>query len=210
MNAKYWLFAAALASTACLPTDDKDEDEEEEEESQPSDEPGSEPSEPGSEPSEPAGEPSYAYITQSYSGDAVVTPGTGYEGTESLSLGVNDSAGTGNLSTELVWSVSGTSTEAPSECGDCVFAFDVQLTFDAAASTDPDGSGSDMAFGYALGTGDYGTTLFYGGESGWGAWLADGQTQADLAGTEHAQVVDFSDGTNFTYTDGIVDFYYYY
>ncbi len=211
MNTKFWSLAAILAvGTACL-DDEKTEEEEGEETSEPTSEPSAE--EPAGEPSteEPAAEPSYAYITQSFSGSATVAPGTSYEGTETLSVGVNDTAGTGNLSTELIWSVVGTPAEDPADCADCVFSFDLNLTFDAAASTDPDGSGEDFVFSYAFGTSSYGeNTLFYGNEAyGWSPWLVDGESQADLAGTAHAQEVSF-DGTNFTYSDGTVDFYYYY
>jgi hypothetical protein len=91
-----------------------------------------------------------------------------------------------------------------------VFSFDLNLTYDAAASIDPDGSGADAVFSYAVGTSSYGeNTLFYGSEGEWSPWLVDGNTNEDLEGTSHASVVSF-DGTNFTYTDGIVDFYYYY
>ena len=206
MNAKFWSLAAVLAmGTACV--DDKAE--EEEEESEPTSEPTTEPtSEPSTE--EPASEPSYAYITQSFSGSATVVPDTSYEGTESFAVGVNETAGTGNLQTELVWTAVGTAAAAPADCGDCVFSFDLNMTFDAAASTDPNGEGSDLEFSYALGTSSYGeNTLFYGSEGSWSAWLVDGNSQADLAGTEHAQSVSF-DGTNFSYNDGTVDFYYYY
>jgi len=210
MNAKFWALAAVIAmGTAC--TDDKEETEEEEETSEPTSEPSTE--EPAGEPSteEPAAEPSYAYITQSYAGSATIVPDTSYEGVESLSIGVNDTAGTGNLQMELIWNIVGAPAEAPADCADCLFSFDLNLTFDAAASTDPDGSGSDMTFSYAVGTSSYGeNTLFYGSEAyGWSPWLVDGNANTDLAGTEHAAEVSF-DGTNFTYTDGAVDFYYYY
>ena len=110
------------------------------------------------------------------------------------------------MDTEIVWSVSGTSIDAPTECGDCVFSFDVALTFDAAASTDPDGSGANAAFGYALGTSDYGTdTLFYGNDGSWGPWLVNGQD----SGADTPQVVSF-DGSDFTYDNGVVDYYYAY
>lgn len=177
-------------------------------EAEPAEEPSSEPT---SEPTnEPTSESSKAYITQSYSGTGVVNFMQTYDGTESLSTGVNQTAGTGNLTTDLIWTVHGTIAENPSECGQCVFTFDMELTFDAGASTDPNGDGADMNFSYALGTSDYGAdTLFYGSSSSWGPWLVNGRSQTDLAGTDHTQVVDF-DGTTFTYTDGIVDFYYYY
>ena len=202
MSAKFWSLAAVLAmGTACV--DDKLE--EEEEESEPTSEPTSEPSQ-----EEPASEPSYAYITQNFSGSATVVAETSYEGTETLAVGVSDTAGTGSLQSELIWNIVGASAAAPADCGDCVFAFDLNLTFDAAASTDPNGEGADMSFSYALGTSSYGeNTLFYGSTNGWSAWLVDGNPRSDLAGTEHLQTVSF-DGTNFSYNDGIVDFYYYY
>lgn len=209
MNAKFWSLAAVLAmGTACL--DDEKAEDEEEETSEPTSEPSAE--EPAGEPSteEPAAEPSYAYITQSYAGSATVVPDTSYEGMESLSLGVNDTAGTGNLSTEIVWNIVGAPADAPADCADCLFSFDLNLTYDAAASTDPNGEGADMSFSYAVGTSSYGeNTLFYGSEGQWSPWLVDGNSQADLEGTEKANVVSF-DGTNFTYSDGVVDFYYYY
>ena len=205
MNMKYWLFAATLASVACLPEDDKDE--EEEEESEPSGEPSGEASsETSTEPDPDDDDAVYVFTTDSFTGDAVVTPGTAYEGTETYTFGLNDSAGTGNFEVQFVWSVSGSSIEAPAECTDCQFAFDVDLTFDAAASTDPDGQGEDISFGYALGTTDEGTTLFYGGPNGWGPWLVDGTVNADEAGTAHSEVVSF-DGANFSYSDGVVDYY---
>ena len=207
MNVKFWSLAAVLvAGTACT------DDEKTEPSTEPSTEPAADPStEPAADPSsEPAGEPSYAYITQSFSGSATVVPGTSYEGTETLSIGVNDTAGTGNYATELVWTAVGASADAPADCADCLFSFDLNMTFDAAASTDPNGDGSDFVFSYAVGTSSYGeNTLFYGSEGDWSPWLVDGNSQSDLAGTAHDTVVSF-DGTNFTYTDGIVDFYYYY
>jgi hypothetical protein len=160
--------------------------------------------------SDSSDEASYAYITQSYSGSAIVVPNASYEGIEVLSLGVNDTIGTGNLSTELVWNIVGVSTDDPVDCGDCIFAFDLDLTFDAAASTDPNGDGKDAAFSYALGTSSYGENiLFYGSYGEWNAWLVVGNSQVDLTDTEHETVVSF-DGRNFTYSDGTVDFYYYY
>ena len=177
---------------------------------EPTSESTSEPSEPAGEPSEPASEPSYAYITQSFSGSATVVPGTSYEGTESFAIGVNDTAGTGNVQSEIVWTIIGASAESPADCADCLFAFDLNLTYDAAASTDPNGEGADDAFSYAVGTSSYGeNTVFYKGDGDWGPWLVDGQSEADLEGTDHAQSVSF-DGTNFSYSDGVVDFYYYY
>ena len=53
---------------------------------------------------------------------------------ETYSVGVNDTAGTGSLMLQLVWNGVGAPVEAPSDCGDCIFAFDLNYTFDAAAS----------------------------------------------------------------------------
>lgn len=155
--------------------------------------------------------PSYAYITQNFSGSATVIPNSSYEGLEIISIGFNELAGTGNLQTELVWTVVGTAIPAPTECGaDCVFAFDLNLTYDEAASTDPNGEGIDMNYSYALGVNSYGeNTLFYGSEDLWSEWLVDGYVTPDLAGTEHRASINF-DGTNFDYNDGFIDFYYYY
>ena len=207
MNPKFWIFAAAL-STACFGADDKEEEEEEEEEqTEPSSEPSSEAS---SEPSsEPSTEPTILYITSGYSGTAEVVPGTSFEGTETYVSGYND-APTGAVDTEIFWTSTGTPVESPAECVDCAFAFDIQLTFDAGASTDPQGSGGDASFGYALGTSDYGAnTLFYGAEGSWSPWIYDGNSATDGAGVEHAQVVNL-DGTTFTYDSIVVDYYYAY
>ena len=111
---------------------------------------------------------------------------------------------------QFVWNGVGAPIEAPAECGDCVFAFDLNYTFDAAASIDPNGEGSDVTFSYAFGTDSYGSnTLFYGSSEGWGPFLTDGNVQTDLNGDSFATSVTF-DGTNFSYDQGLVDFYYYY
>ena len=201
MNGKFWSMAALLVmGTACL--DDKEE-EEEEEESEPTSEPTSEPSAPD-EPDEPV----TAWITQSWSGSATVTPGGSYEGTETFTVAENDSAGQ-PPQTEMIWTGIGSPIDNPSDCEECVFAFDLNMTFDAAASTDPNGEGADVAFSYALGTSSYGeNTLFYGSEGQWSPFLVDGNPAGpDAAGTTFTTVVSF-DGTNFTYDQGIVDYYY--
>lgn len=204
MNAKFWSLATVLAmGTACL----DDEKIEEEEVSEPTSEPTSEPSEPAAEPAE---EPTYAYITQNWTGSATVVPGASYEGTETLSLGVNPTAGTGSLDLKLVWNGVGAPIEAPADCQDCVFAFDLNYTFDAAASIDPNGEGSDASFSYAFGSDvDGANTLFYKGDGEWGPFLTDGTEETDLNGDAFTTSVSF-DGTNFTYDQGFVDFYYYY
>ena len=214
MNAKFWSLAAVMAmGTACL----DDEKIEEEEVSEPTSEPTSEPSEPAAEPDEEP-EPTYAYITQNWTGSATVVPGASYEGTETLSFGVNYTAGTGSLDLKLVWNGVGAPIEAPADCQDCVFAFDLNYTFDAAASIDPNGEGSDASFSYAFGSDvDGANTLFYKGDGEWGPFLTDGEAAAaplgggeqDLNGDTFLQEVSF-DGTNFTYDQGFVDFYYYY
>ena len=155
--------------------------------------------------------PSYAYITQGFSGYATVVPDISYEGVETLSIGVNDLPDSEYLQTELVWNIIGTPTETPEACVDCVFSFDLDLTFDTLSSTDPNNSGSDLKMALAFGRSSYGeNTLFYGiDEYDWHPWLVHGSSQLDLADTVHTQLVTF-DGIDFTYSDGIVDFYYYY
>ena len=189
MNAKFWSLAAVFAmGTACL--DDKAE--EEEEESEPTSEPTSEPS--VSEPSVPD-EPVTVWVTQSWSGSAVVTPGESYEGIETFMVGENDSAGQAPQ-TEWIWNGVGIPMDNPSDCQDCVFAFDLNMTFDAAASTDPDGAGEDAVFSYAFGTSSYGeNTLFYGTDGEWSTFLVDGDpTGPDSDGTTFTTSVAF-DGT---------------
>ena len=72
------------------------------------------------------------------------------EGTESYSIGVSDTAGTGALDLQLVWNGVGAPVESPAECQDCIFAFDLNYTFDTVL-IDPNGEGSDATL-YALGT----------------------------------------------------------
>ena len=210
MNAKFWTLATVVAfGVACI-----DKTEEPSDESSPTTEPSD--AQPSSDPSQPASEPSFAYITSNWNGSAEVVAGTSYEGQELFDYGANETAGGAN-SCNMIWTASGTPIENPTECGDCEFAFEMNMTYDAANSVDVNGDCSGLAsdfngdFSYAYGVdAESGSNaLFYGGYYGWSAWIVDGSTQADLEGTEHAASATF-DGTNFSYNAGRVDFYYYY
>jgi len=149
------------------------------------------------------------YITQNWSGSGTVNNGT-YIGTESFAQGENAQAGTGVLDKELVYDLSGTTASNPTDCTNCVFTFDISATFLPNQSIDPNSEGIDMNFSYALGVNAYGAnTLWYGSSNTWYEFLVDGTEQTDLAGTIFTTTVTF-DGTNFSYDQGLVDFYYYY
>lgn len=147
------------------------------------------------------------YMTQNYFGSATVAPGESYEGTHVYQFAQSAEAGLGVAVVELIWNVTGTPEAAPESCVGCAFAFELQLVFDEEASTDLENQGYDMAFSYALGSSEYGeNTLFYGYNDSWGIWIVDGREQIDDEGTAHLESVYFS-GSEFTYTDGVIDFY---
>lgn len=147
------------------------------------------------------------YVTQNHFGSATVVPEESFEGTEYYQFARNSMTGLGVAVIDLIWTTSGVPEPAPEICVDCVFAFDVQFTFDQEASTDLDNQGYDMNFSYALGSSEYGeNTLFYGYNGSWGVWIADERVQVDDEGTEHLEEVSLS-GSEFSYTDGLIDFY---
>lgn len=197
---KYWLLSTIFVSTSCLSVDDKDK---EAEESQPTSESSADPI---GEDSDDQGQ--VYYITQNFSGAAAVVSGSSYEGSEILRVASNLEPETGIIESELIYSVSGTSIDSPTECTDCQFAFALQLTFDAEASIDPSESGQDISFSYAYGTSEEGAdTVFYKGAGSWTAWLVNGsESGADNGLRQEASF----DGTSFIYNDNLIDFYYYY
>lgn len=152
---------------------------------------------------------SFAYYTQGFAGEAIVVPDARYDGIESVVRGLNEISGTGEIEEKLVWNLSGIPIEAPIECGNCQFAFMISAVFDSGASMDPNGVGLDATFSYALGQSDYGVSLFYLSNQGWFPWITHGETMTDFADVEYRETVSY-DGSRFSYSDRIVDFYYYY
>ena len=147
------------------------------------------------------------YVTQNYFGSAAVVPEESYEGTHTYQFARNSQTGIGVAVIELIWKVSGTPEPSPEACVNCVFAFDLEFVFDEEASTDLEDQGYDMQFSYALGSSEYGeNTLFYGYNDSWGIWIVDERGQVDDEGTEHFESVVLS-GSQFDYSDGMIDFY---
>ena len=149
------------------------------------------------------------YLTENHFGSATVVPNESFEGREYYQEAQNSMTGVGVAIIDFAWDTVGIPEPAPEICSDCIFAFDVQFTFNEEDSTNIEDQAScyDMNFSYALGTSEYGqNTLFYGYNGSWGIWIVEERAQIDDEGTEHLEEVSFS-GTEFTYSDGRIDVY---
>ena len=121
-----------------------------------------------------------------------------YMGTHSLQY--NDgSYGPGEFNCDAYWMAE--STAVTSDCPDCVFEFDLELTYDASISTDDGTCGFDLVpvtgfnVGYVEDFYGYGQAVIF--DQGLGGIV-----------TEQDGTIDF-DGTNFSYEYGDLDYYYY-
>ena len=152
MSAKFWSLVTVLTMGTARLDDEKVEDDQT--------------SESTSDPSPTSDLDPTAYITQNFVGSATVVPGTSYEGSETLIFGINATTGSTDNEVKYVWNIVGSPAESPADCVDCLFAFDLNLTFDADASIDPDGSGEDASFSYALSISSYGEDSIFCRNSG--------------------------------------------
>ena len=153
------------------------------------------------------------YVTDRTSGSGVVGVNS-YVGTQTRMVSQNDVSGAGGEDV-VVWNVTGTAIPTPSECINCQFAFELEFVQDYSQSTvDYDvfeaiyGTSSPN-WAYAYGESEYGNTLFLRDLGGWYPAMADGFEMIDDLGGTHQMSVSF-DGSNFSYDNNRVDYYYSY
>ena len=125
-----------------------------------------------------------------------------YEGTESFTYADAES-NPGVYECALSWDVTGvTSTVA---CTNCLFAFDLTLTYDtnSVSSTTCAGLAQDEQYSYGYiedydGAGNAALMLYDGSSQAWTPWIDE---------SDGASVIDY-DGAQFTYSTGYLDYNY--
>ena len=129
-----------------------------------------------------------------------------YAGTEQFIYSMG-SASTGSYDCDLYWTATG--AISATSCADCTYTFDINLSFDSAASTVDSSCSSiaaDNTYTYGFiedydGNGN-GALLMYDAANGWQPWIVNGTISGN-----NTDLVTMAGGT-FSYQTGYLDYQY--
>ena len=145
--------------------------------------------------------------------DGVDATYTSFVGTESYQVTETGQSATGVVPCDVTWDLTANSVLSP--CTDCIFAFQLDFTYDASSSTiDPNGTDCpsyavDFSYDYGLvedydGAGNSAILTKQTGSSTWQLWFTNGDL---VVNNGTPATVDFSNG-QFNYSIGYQDYAY--